>query len=80
MTQRVSIDDLEFAATWLEAYEGSEECGGDENVAIAQRMATWLRAEAAKREEEMVVRTVVRKTGATPAKVRAKVRETKERM
>ena len=71
---RISIDDLEFGATWLEAYEGSEEHGEDENVERARRLAGWLRAEAARREESAAVRDIMSRTGASRDRARAAYR------
>jgi hypothetical protein len=71
MSQRVSVDDLEFAATWLDNYEGQDD---DENNAAAVRVAAWLRAEIAKRAEDVGVRAIVAQTGVEPARARAALR------
>ncbi len=73
--ERVSIDDLAFAATWLDAHDGADEDGTpDENDAAARRVSAWLRAEIARREEDAAVREVAKRTGASPARARAAVR------
>jgi hypothetical protein len=71
MTTRVSTDDLLFAATWMEAYEGSEERGEDENVPAAQRLAKYFRELAAERETRAAVTDLVRRTGASRERARA---------
>ncbi len=48
--RRVTIDDLEFAATWLEHYEGDPDEDQPELIALAT-VAAKLRAEAARRRE-----------------------------
>jgi hypothetical protein len=68
MTSRVTTDDLEFAATWLDCYEGQDDDG---NNAAAVRVAAWLRAEVARRERDADVRAVVARTGATKEQARA---------
>lgn len=65
---------------WLEAYEDDDGVpaersdSDDEFVQTAQRVATYLRAEATRRESERVVRTLAKRTGATPARVREALR------
>ena len=69
---RVSRDDLDFAATWLDNYEGQDD--DDENNAAATRVSAWLRAEIARRDEDADVRRVVARTGTTRARARAALR------
>lgn len=52
---RVSIEDLEFASTWVETYDGAED---DENNQRAERVVAWIDAEIAKRRFEIKVREV----------------------
>lgn len=47
--KRTTVDDLEFAATWLEQYEGDPE-DDPANLAAAATVARYLRREAARRE------------------------------
>ena len=46
--KRTTVDDLEFAATWLEQYEGDPE-DDEENLTAAAAVARYLRREAARR-------------------------------
>lgn len=69
---RVSIADLEFGMTWLECYDGQED---DANNAAAARLIAWLRAEVVRRHEDAAVRDVVSRTGVTPARARAALRD-----
>jgi hypothetical protein len=64
---RVSSDDLRDAVAWMTMLEtfGHTSAG---------RMAAWLRAEIAEREELARVRTIMRATGATMAEARAELR------
>jgi hypothetical protein len=74
--KRVTADDLEWAAGWLEAYEDDQgvpaerSTSDDEFVQIAQRVAAYLRIEAGRRHDAAIVRNLVRSTGASPARVR----------
>lgn len=74
MTERITADDLQWAATWLEEYE-TQEPETDSAYLTAQRVARWARQEAAKREERAAVRYIVKRTGASPQHARAKLRE-----
>ncbi len=67
----VSIDDLAFAATWMDAHDGGE---GDDNQAAAERVSAWLRALIARREEDAAVRALVKETGAPATQVRLYLR------
>lgn len=60
---RVQAEDLRLVADYLDGYDPEAQEAG--RVAA---VAAWLRAEAARRETEAVVRSVQRQTGA-PAKV-----------
>lgn len=71
---RVTADNLAFAAEWLDCYDGTGENGDVEGEAVMHRVADWLRAEAARREEAAAVRQIVARTGHTPATVRAHLR------
>ena len=78
---RVTIEDLEWAATWLEAYEDEDgvpaerSTSADPYVRTAQRVAARLRAEAARRSDVAVVARVRRVRPDLPVeKVRAVVR------
>ena len=46
--QRATVDDLEFAATWLDAYEGDPE-DDPEILVAAATVARWLRREVDRR-------------------------------
>lgn len=48
--KRVTVDDLEFAATWLEAFEGDPDQDKPELIALAT-VAASLRRDAARRRE-----------------------------
>lgn len=79
--ERVTVEDLEWAATWLEAYEDEDgvpaerSTSDDEFVRTAQRVAAYLRAEVARREDVAVVARVRRARPDLPAeRVRAVVR------
>lgn len=66
---RISIDDLEVAAEWLDEYEL-----GKTNAPEAEscrRVAAWLRAEADKRLSGIAVRQLVRERGIPGAEARA---------
>lgn len=49
--KRTTSDDLEFAATWLEAYEGDPEEDSDNLIALAS-VARKLRLEASRRNTQ----------------------------
>lgn len=68
MKTRVSVDDLLFAATWLEGYEGEDD---DANNEAAARVAAWLRTEVDRREEAVIVSRLIKTTGLSRAKARA---------
>lgn len=68
----VTIYDLVVAAEWLDNNEG--EAREQESC---QRVAEWIRRQIDRREKEAVVKEVSRKTGAGPASVRRKMKETK---
>jgi hypothetical protein len=87
MTARTSAEDMLHAAEWLDAYEAEDGdgerdhrkgpyTGTDETAATMYRVADWLRAEAARRAEEALIREVTRdheqRTGRKPT--RAQVR------
>lgn len=75
MGTRVTVDDLELAATWLEAYESSDEDAiADEAQATMFRVAAWLRSEARHRQEDAIARRLVAKRGVTTAQARAAIR------
>ncbi len=67
----VTVDDLSFAADWMEAYEGQDD---DDNNAAAARVAAWLRAEITRRAEAAAVRKLAAETGADPARCREALR------
>jgi hypothetical protein len=76
MTVRVSIDDLLFAADWIEAYDGDE---GDENNEASQRVGAWIRKEIDRRREEVEVTSLIHTAGiantaANRKRARAKLR------
>lgn len=77
MAPRVSIEELLGAADWLRAYEGpagvigEHGAAGDERAVELLRVAEWLDAEVDRRRDAAVVREVVARTGATPARARA---------
>ena len=70
---RVSVDDLLFAAWWCDSSVEAGSFKGAKAEALL-RVARWLEAEAAKRQEEAVVREVVQQLGVTPAEARAAIR------
>jgi hypothetical protein len=75
-SERVTVSDLEAAATWLEYYEADP---GDEVGDGCRRVALWLRKEAERRQraDTVVLRQFVRQTGASMADARrmlAKIR------
>jgi hypothetical protein len=83
VAERVSIDDLAFAAQWLMAYEGGsgtpvaaqEPRDDDEQQAALRRVSAWVQAEIVRREEDAKVRVLAARTGATPARARRALRE-----
>lgn len=72
---RVSVDDLLLAAEWCESYETAPE--DEANKEALLRVARWLEAEAAKRQEDAVVRAAAQRYGVTPAKARAALRRSR---
>jgi hypothetical protein len=70
--ERVTADDLELAATWLESYESDE---GDDAAEAMEAVAALLRKEAYARREAATVRQLVKETGATPARARQALRD-----
>lgn len=79
--RRPSADDLAFAATWIEAYDGDDD---DENNDRRDRVAAWLRAMLDKDAEDAAVRRVAREfearhgrlpTAGERARIRALLRE-----
>lgn len=48
-SRRATVDDLEFAIEWLEAYEGDPEDDDGTNLTSAATVAEYLRREVAKR-------------------------------
>ncbi len=73
---RVSVDDLLLAAWWCDGSVAAGSFKGAEAEALL-RVVRWLEAEAAKRQEEAVVREVVQQLGVTPAEARAAIRRFK---
>jgi hypothetical protein len=69
---RVSADDLDLAATWLEAYEASED---DTNGETLARVAAWIRAEVVRRRTEATVHQLAITHGVTPAAARRALRK-----
>lgn len=51
-TARISTDDLDIAAQWLEGYDGE----GDDAEQRCHRVAAWLRRQIEQREIEAVAR------------------------
>jgi hypothetical protein len=78
-TERVTADDLAFAADWLDAYDDEHDGGDGSGTAAARRVRDWLRAEVARRAEDAAVRDLVKTTGATPARARAALRDAMDR-
>ena len=82
MAERVTTEDLTWAAGWMLAYEGDDgvpaehaEDSTDPFVLRCRRVAAWMDAEVARREREAAVRTVVRQAGLpVTAKSRAAAR------
>lgn len=73
-SSRVSADDLEWGATWLEQYNDGEDLQADgeacEEVLVARRVAEWLRAEAERRHEDAAVRRLAKEAGTTIKRAR----------
>jgi hypothetical protein len=65
---RVLVDDLLLAAWWCDGSVAAGSFKGAEAEALL-RVARWLEAEAAKRQEEAVVREVVQQLGVTPPRL-----------
>jgi hypothetical protein len=64
---RITTEDLDTAAEWLDVAENSPD--GDEGEAC-HRVAAWLREEAARREDALAIRSVAREQGVSSAFVR----------
>lgn len=75
---RATVDDLRFAAEWLDAYEADPD--DDANVAAAARAAAWLRAEVARRADAAAIRKLASQTGATPAQARRALRNARQKL
>ena len=92
MTARVTLDDLYAAREWLNAYEAEDGTGErnpeegpytgtDETAARMYRVADWLEAEIARREDDAKARRLIplitAETGRTPTleQARAAVRK-----
>ena len=69
MGERVSTDDLAFAADWLAYYDPSpdDEVNGERAV----RVVAWLRSEIEKREKNAAIRVHAKRLGVSPATVRS---------
>lgn len=74
---RVTMDDLAFAADFLESYEAAP--GEDENGTSAARVAVWLRSELSKRREAAAVRRVCDRRGWHPATFRNVLRQVRKK-
>ena len=72
---RVSVEDLLIAADWCSYYESDAD--GEDTREAVHRVARWLEAEAAKRQEDAVVRAAAQRYGVTPAKARAALRRSR---
>jgi hypothetical protein len=70
---RVTIDDLNFAAEWVESYDPAP--GETANAASAKRVTAWIKAEIAERriraKEDAMVRALCKQTGHSEKVVRA---------
>lgn len=89
-TDRVTSDDLQWAATWLMAYEGASGVPAaaqspdddDEQQAVARRVAAWIETEVTRRTREsnrrVLAKRVAERTGLSPQDpdVQAAVRNT----
>lgn len=65
---RVSMDDLAFAAAWMEAYDPApDEEGGEER---RDRVIEWLNNEIAKRETDAMVRRAAKQHSVKPSAAR----------
>ncbi len=65
---RVSIDDLAFAAEWMQAFDPApDEEGGEER---RDRVIEWLNNEVAKREVAAIVRQTAKRNSVKPSVVR----------
>ena len=58
MTARVSIDDLLFAADWLDTYEADNDDISQANGEAAERVIKWLHAEVARRRSDANIRAI----------------------
>lgn len=67
--KRVTAEDLEFAATWLEAYEGEMDNDADNLIALAT-VARSLRMEAERRQRARRVAQVARQARQARREVR----------
>lgn len=78
--ERVSVDDLRFAAEWLDAYNDGEDTDFTGNnevepyVAVARRVAEWLRKEAESREVAAEVHELLKAAGVTTADAKTKAK------
>jgi hypothetical protein len=63
--QNVSIEDLGTAILWLRSNEGDDDESGP-----CTRVADWLEAELAKRDERSAISTAAREHGVKPADLR----------
>jgi uncharacterized membrane protein len=66
MPERVSVEDLELAAEWLDVNEGD---AGEAEA--CHRVAEWLRAEADRRGQDRIVRRLAKEAGTTVQHARA---------
>jgi hypothetical protein len=57
---RISLDDLDLAAQWLDCNEGE-----NGEMGSCHRVRDWLLAEIKRREKEATIRTAMKQTGAT---------------
>lgn len=69
---KVSINDLYVAAEWLDVNEGEE---GETHS--CHRVSDWLRREAARRENEKIIREIARERLLPISKVRVAFRARK---
>ena len=73
---RVTVEDLNRAAEWLDSYEYDDTDPTDTAIHESHlRVIAWLDAEIARREFDAAARQVARQSGATTRQARAALRK-----
>lgn len=84
MTPRVTADELAGAADWIRAYEidggpiGEHGPGDDPRAAELLRVAEWLDAEVARRQDDALTRRVMREHNVSRTVARRAIRRTRQ--